>query len=46
MLHAPDKTCATKKKLNLKETTGVILTKYPPKVKSENVHYSRVPELG
>ena len=35
-----------KEQENLIESTGVILTKYSPKVKLENVHHSRMPELG
>ena len=31
---------------DLTESTGVVLAKYPPKVKLENFHNSRVPELG
>ena len=35
-----------KNKEDLVESTGVVLAKYPPKVKLENFHNSRVPELG
>ena len=42
---APYKTYAIKKKENLKESTGVVLATYPPKVKSENVHNFRVLKL-
>ena len=31
---------------NPTESTSVVLAKYPPKVKSENVHNFRVPKLG
>ena len=35
-----------KNKEDLVESTGVVLAKYPPKVKLENFHNSRVTELG
>ena len=35
-----------KNKEDLVESIGVVLAKYPPKVKLENFHNSRVPELG
>ena len=43
-------TCArqnlhNKEEEDLIESTGVVLAKYPPKVKLENFHNSRVPEL-
>ena len=31
---------------DLVESTGVVAAKYPPKVKLENFHNSRVPKLG
>ena len=36
----------SKEEDNLIESTGVIPAKYPLKVKLENSHNSRVPELG
>ena len=35
-----------KNKEDLVESTGVVAAKYPLKVKLENFHNSRVPELG
>ena len=35
-----------KNKENLVKSTGMVLTKYRPKVKLENFHNSRVPKLG
>ena len=35
-----------KEEEDLTESISVILAKYPPKVKLENFHNSRVPELG
>ena len=35
-----------KNKEDLAKSIGVVLAKYPPKVKLENFHNSRVPELG
>ena len=35
-----------KKKKNPTESIGMVLAKYPPKIKSENFHNSRVSELG
>ena len=35
-----------KEKEDLIESTSVVPAKYPPKVKLENSHNSRVPELG
>ena len=34
-----------KNKEDLVESTGVVPAKYPPKIKLENFHNSRVPEL-
>ena len=39
-------TPANKNKEDLVESTGVVPAKYPTKVKSENFHNFRVPELG
>ena len=35
-----------KEEEDLTESIGAVLVKYPPKVKLESVHNSRVPELG
>ena len=35
-----------KNKEDLVESTDVVSAKYPPKVKLENFHNSRVPQLG
>ena len=46
--HGPQvfKTTLTQhRKRRLQKSIGVVLTKYSPKVKSENFHNSRVPEL-
>ena len=41
------KTTSTQhRKRRPQKSTGVVLTKYPPKVKSENFHNPRVLELG
>ena len=39
------KQCLQNKKRNLTESTGVVLAKYPPKVKLELYHNFRVTEL-
>ena len=44
-LHARNNTSKTKRK-DLTEDIGVVLAKYPPKVKLEYFRNSRVPELG
>ena len=44
-LHACNNTCTIKKK-DLTESTGVVLAKYPLKVKLESFRHSRVSELG
>ena len=35
-----------KQKEDLAKSTGVVLAKYPPKIKLKNLHNSRVLELG
>ena len=43
-LHSPH--VRNKEEEDLIESIGMIPAKYPPKVKLENFHNSRVPELG
>ena len=43
-LHSPY--MRNKEEEDLIESIGMIPAKYPPKVKLENFHNSRVPELG
>ena len=44
--HVLKTTVAKQKQRKPQESTGVVLVKGPPKVKLENFHNSRVPELG
>ena len=38
--------CNKEEEEDLAESIGVVSAKYPPKVKLENFHNSRVPKLG
>ena len=44
--HVLETTPAQHRKRKPKESTSVVPAKYPPKVKLENFHNSRVPKLG